>query len=221
MAGAGGAVLIAVLLGLVATTGFPSAATVTTSTISAPIVTRTFQITTASTGESGASSSGGQNGTFRISSTATLSSSAQTAVTTTAAVTSTTTAATTATSPCGSPGVYCGSIQLSSGSLAVNGNSSVLQVTVTEVGNSYIGSATVYVNGTVIGVPPASQYEPPGNIILDVQPGQQAVLVLTIQTSTIAIQSGRTYSVLVYAWLGPPGQRASSGLPQSINVTAT
>jgi len=127
---------------------------------------------------------------------------------------------TSATLPCGSPGVYCGGVQLSSGSLTVNGNSSVLEVTLTETGNSYIGSATVYVNGTVIGVPPASEYEPPGNIILNVQAGEQAVLVLTIPNGVIQVQAGRTYSVLVYTWEGPPGQRASEGNSESINITA-
>ena len=116
--------------------------------------------------------------------------------------------------------MYCGNIQITSANLTIGASDSFLQVTLLEVGNSYIGSATVYVNGTVIGVPPASQYEPPGNIILNVQPGQQVVLVLTIPSSTLSVQSGRTYSVLVYAWLGPPGQRASSGLPATVNVTA-
>jgi len=122
--------------------------------------------------------------------------------------------------PCGSPGVTCGGVNLTSASLTVNESYSVLQVTVAETGNAYIGSVTVYVNGTVIGVPPASEFEPPGNISLDVQGGQQAVLVLTIPNSTISIHAGMTYSVVVYAWEGPPGQRASSGGPNSINVKA-
>jgi hypothetical protein len=103
----------------------------------------------------------------------------------------------------------------------VNKSEAVLQLTLLEVGNMYIGSATVYVNGTVIGIPPASEYEPPGNILLNVQPGQQTVLVLTISNATIPIQVGRTYSIMVYGWLGPPGERASSGMPEYINVTAT
>jgi len=138
------------------------------------------------------------------------------------AVTSTTNLrSATSTAPCGSPRVYCGSITLSSGSLTANENSSVLQVTLTEVGNSYVGSATVYINGTVIGVPPISKYEPLGNIILNLEPGQQAILVLMIPSTTIQIQQGTTYSVLVYAWLGPPGQRASAGSLDIINITAT
>ena len=122
--------------------------------------------------------------------------------------------------PCGSPGVTCGGVNLTSASLTVNGSYSVLQVTVAETGNACIGSATVYVNGTVIGVPPPSGYEPPGNIPLDIQGGQQAVLVLTIPNSTMPIHAGMTYSVVVYAWEGPPGQRASSGGPYTISVKA-
>jgi len=122
--------------------------------------------------------------------------------------------------PCGSPGVTCGGVNITSASLTVNGSYSVLRVTVAETGSMYIGSATVYVNGTVIGVPPASEYEPPGNIPLDVQHGQQAVLVLTIANSTIPVHIGMTYSVVVYAWEGPPGQRASAGGPNFINIKA-
>ena len=122
--------------------------------------------------------------------------------------------------PCGSPGVYCGGSQITSRSLTVHGNYSVLELTLSETGNMYIGSATVYVNGIVIGVPPASEYEPPGNIILNIQPGQQAVLVLTIPNSTLSIQVGRSYSILVYDWEGPPGQRASAGGPVEASVTA-
>jgi hypothetical protein len=84
----------------------------------------------------------------------------------------------------------------------------------------YIKSATVYVNGTVIGIPPPSEYGPPGNILLNVQPGEQAVLVLSISNSTIPIQTGRTYSVLVYGWMGLPSE-SNSGVPESINITAT
>ena len=124
------------------------------------------------------------------------------------------------TSPCGSPGVYCGNVQITSGSLTVNGSDSILRVAILEVGNSYIGSATVYVNGTVIGVPPTSQYEPPGNIILNVQPGQGAVLTLTIPSNSLSVEAGRTYSIMVYAWLGPPGQRASSGVPGYATIVA-
>jgi hypothetical protein len=124
-------------------------------------------------------------------------------------------------SPCGSPGVYCGNVQITSANLTVSGSGSVLRVTLLEVGNTYIGSATVYLNGTVIGSPPASEYEPPGNIILNVQPGQQAVLVLTIPGGSLSVQAGRTYSVLVYAWVGSPGGRASSGVSDSVNITAT
>jgi len=126
----------------------------------------------------------------------------------------------TSTLPCSSPGVTCGGVNITSGSLTVNGSYSFLQVTVAETGNAYIGSATVYVNGTVIGVPPASEYEPPGNVPLDIQHGQQAVLVLTIPNSTIPVQAGMTYSVVVYAWEGSPGQRASAGGPNFINVKA-
>jgi hypothetical protein len=71
-------------------------------------------------------------------------------------------------------------MQITSGNLTVEENgSSILKVTVLEVGNMYIGSATVYINGTVLGTPPPSTevsgtaiYEPPGNIALNVQPGQ-------------------------------------------------
>ena len=124
------------------------------------------------------------------------------------------------TAPCGSPGVYCGRANITSASLTVNGSYSVLQVTLTEIGNSYIGSATVYVNGTVIGIPPTSEYEPPGNITLNVTSAQPAVLVLTIPNSTVAVHAGMTYSVMVYCWLGPPGERASAGDPASISVKA-
>ncbi|MGA2875534.1 MAG: hypothetical protein ABSE82_08350, partial [Nitrososphaerales archaeon] len=133
---------------------------------------------------------------------------------------SSTTVASSATLPCGSPGVYCGRASITSANLTVGNGSSTLQITLAEIGNMYIGSATVYVNGTVIGTPPASQYQPPGNIMLNVQANQSATLVLVIPTSTIAIHVGVTYTVLVYAWLGPPGQRASSGLPALANVTA-
>ena len=124
------------------------------------------------------------------------------------------------TAPCGSPGVYCGRANITSASLTVNGSYSVLQVTLTEIGNSYIGSATVYVNGTVIGIPPTSEYEPPGNIPLNVTSAQPAVLVLTIPNSTVAVHAGMTYSVMVYCWLGPPGERASAGDQASVNVKA-
>ena len=122
--------------------------------------------------------------------------------------------------PCGSPGVYCGAPNITSASLTVNGSYSILEVTLTEIGNSYIGSATVYVNGTVIGIPPTSEYEPPGNIPLNVTSAQPAVLVLTIPNSTVAVHAGMTYSVMVYCWLGPPGERASAGDQASINVKA-
>jgi hypothetical protein len=106
----------------------------------------------------------------------------------------------------------------------VNKSEAVLQLTLLEVGSMYIGSATVYINGTVIGIPPASppasEYGPPGNILLNVQPGQQAVLVLTIPNTTIPIQVGRTYSIMVYVWLGVPGEGVSAGMPEYINVTA-
>jgi hypothetical protein len=143
----------------------------------------------------------------------TTSSASGTSVSNTTGIASTT-------SPCGSPGVYCGGFNITSASLSVNGIESVLQVTIRETGNMYIGSATVYVNGTVIGNPPASEYEPPGNIPLNVQPRQQVVMVLTIPNSTISIKAGMTYSVLVYAWEGPPGQRASAGDQVSVNVKA-
>ena len=125
--------------------------------------------------------------------------------------------------PCGSPEVYCGRANLTSAGLTVNGSYSVLQVTLTEIGNMYIGSATVSVNGSIIGLPPAStafEYGPPGNIPLNVTSAQPAVLVLTIPNSTVAVHAGMTYSVMVYCWLGPPGQRANSGDPASINVKA-
>jgi len=122
--------------------------------------------------------------------------------------------------PCGSPGVTCGGVNITSASLTVNVSNSVLRVSLAETGNACIGSATVYVNGTVIGVPPASEYEPPGNIPLDIQGGQQAVLLLTISNSTIPIHTGMTYSVDVYAWEGPPGQRASAGGANYILVKA-
>jgi len=121
---------------------------------------------------------------------------------------------------CGSPGVYCGGIGITSASLTVNGNYSVLQVTVVEIGNSVIGSATVYVNGTVIGIPPAAEYEPPGNIILNVTSAQPAVLVLTIPGSTIPIHAGMTYSVLVYGWLGSSAQGARAGDQATVNIKA-
>ena len=151
----------------------------------------------------------------------TTSSASGTSVSNTTGIASTT-------SPCGSPGVYCGGFNITSASLSVNGSENILQVTIRETGNMYIGSATVYVNGTVIGPGPASDYlppgnlqhEPPGNLLLNVQPGEQAVLVLTIPNSTISIKSGMTYSVLVYDWEGPPGQRASAGDQASINVKA-
>jgi hypothetical protein len=134
--------------------------------------------------------------------------------------TSNTTTVASRTTPCGSPGAYCGRFEITSGSLLVNKSEAVLQVTLLEIGNMYIKSATVYVNGTVIGVPPASEYGPPGNILLNVQPGQQAVLVLSVLNSTIPIQVGRAYSVLVYGWMGLPGE-SNSGMPESINITAT
>ena len=224
IAGAGGAVLIAVILGLVASSGFPSAAPAETSTVtSVTSITTASTVTATSTAGSSVSSLSGQSHTSETSSTASVTSSTlSTALPSTITMSVTSSTITTSTTlPCGSPGVYCGGVQLTSGSLVVNGNSSVLQVTLTETGNSYIGSATVYVNGTAIGVPPAAEYEPPGNIILNAQPGQQAVLVLTIPNSTISIQSGRTYSVMVYTWEGPPGQRASEGSGQSISITAT
>ncbi len=127
----------------------------------------------------------------------------------------------TSTSPCGSQGVYCGDFQIVSGNLTASGSSSVLDVTLKETGNMWIGSATVYVNGTAIGTPPASQYEPPGNIALNVQPGQQTTLVLTIPSLTISVQVGKSYSVLVYAWEGPPGERANAGSPDTMTITAT
>jgi hypothetical protein len=122
--------------------------------------------------------------------------------------------------PCGSPSVYCGGANIRSASLIVNGNNSVLQLTLDETGTMYIGSATVYLNGTVIGVPPASDNEPPGNINLNVQPGQQTVVVMTIPSSTVMIQAGRNYSVIAYTWEGPPDQRASDGNQESVIVTA-
>ena len=85
----------------------------------------------------------------------------------------------------------------------------------------YIGSATVSLNGTIIGLPSASVDQHPGNIILNVQPGQQTVLVLTIPNTTLSVQVGRTYSVVVYTWIGPPGESANSGEPDTINITAT
>jgi len=135
--------------------------------------------------------------------------------------TTTTSSASTTTLGCSSPNTSCGGWQLFPGNLTVQGNSSVLEITLRETGEMYIGSATVYVNGTVIGTPPTSQFEPPGNIALDIQPGQQAILVLTIPSSTVPIQPGRAYSVMVYAWEGPLGQRASGGSPESVNITAT
>jgi hypothetical protein len=113
-------------------------------------------------------------------------------------------------------------MQIISGDLTVEGNgSSVLKVTISEVGNMYIGSATVYVNGTAIGSPPASMDQPPGNIVLNVQPGQQTTLVLVIPNGTIPIQPGRIYSVIVYAWLGAPGGPAHGGGPDTIEIIAT
>jgi hypothetical protein len=125
-----------------------------------------------------------------------------------------------ATRPCGSSGVYCGTVLIAWANLTVSGNESTLEVGVTEVGNMYIGSATVYVNGTVIGTPPASEYAPPGNIMLDIQSNQTGTIHLVIAQSLINIQAGMNYSILVYAWLGPPGERASSGDSAMANVTA-
>ena len=127
--------------------------------------------------------------------------------------------------PCGSQGVYCGRPEIQSATLATNGSASVLQIKLAEVGNDYIGSAIVYVNGSVIGVPPsnqsgAGQYGPPGNIILNVTSGNPAVLVLVIPNSTISVHAGATYSVMVYGWLGPPGQAASAGDSATVNVKA-
>lgn len=137
------------------------------------------------------------------------------------ATSETATSVASSTLPCGSPGVYCGRVQIVSGNLTVYANSSVLQVTLLEVGNMYIGSATVSLNGTIIGLPAVSIDQHPGNIILNVQPGQQTVLVLTIPNSTISVQVGETYSVTVYPWIGIPGEPANSGVPSIISITAT
>ena len=131
------------------------------------------------------------------------------------------TAVSSATTPCGSPGVYCGAVAIAWANLTISGNQSVLDVGVKEIGNDYIGSATVYLNGTVIGVPPASNYSPPGNILLNIQANQTGTLRLVIPQSAIPVQVGMIYPVLVYVWLGPPGQRASSGNSATVNVTAT
>lgn len=125
------------------------------------------------------------------------------------------------TGSCGSPGVYCGNASITSLSLKVGSNSSTLQFTLAEIGNEYIGSATVYVNGTVIGTPPTSEYAPPGNIMLNVTANQSTVLVLVIPASTISIQAGLSYSVMAYIWLGVPGQPADSGLATTSSVTAS
>jgi hypothetical protein len=127
----------------------------------------------------------------------------------------------TAPPPCGSPGVYCGGFNITSASLTVRGNYSILQVTILETGNMYIGSATVSINGTIIGAPPASENEPPGNILLNIQPGQQAVLVLTIPNSTISIRAGLAYSVQVEDWEGAPGGPANAGGGTVTYVTAS
>lgn len=124
------------------------------------------------------------------------------------------------TAPCGSSGAFCGGASIKSANLTVNGNTSTLEITLAEVGNDYIGSATVYVNGTVIGTPPSSEYQPPGNIILNIQPNESTVLVLVIQSSTLQIHVGVTYPILVYTWLGMPDGQANSGLPEIVNVTA-
>jgi hypothetical protein len=135
--------------------------------------------------------------------------------------TSQNTAVSSATSPCGSPGVYCGAVAIVWANLTVNGNQSILEIDIQEIGSDYIGSATVYLNGTVIGVPPASEYSPPGNNLLNIQPNRTGILRLVIPQNTNPIQDGMTYPVLVYIWLGPPGQRASSGDSAMENVTAT
>lgn len=137
----------------------------------------------------------------------------------TTSVNASTATMTSATAPCGSPGVYCGRPELSSASITVQGNYSVLQTTLSDVGNDYIGSVTIYVNGTVIGVPPASQFAP-GNIIVNIQPGQNGVIVLTIPESVIRVQVGKAYEIMAYDWEGPPGQRASAGNSATIIVTA-
>ena len=122
--------------------------------------------------------------------------------------------------PCGSPGVFCGAVSIAWANLTVSGNESTLEVGLTEIGNMYIGSATVYVNGTVLGSPPADEYAPPGNIMLDIQSNQTGTINLVIPQSLIQIQAGTIYPIVVYAWLGPPGERASSGDSAMANVTA-
>ena len=161
---------------------------------------------------------------IQVESSSTVTQPLTTIVTTVASTTtavSSSSVVSSVTAPCGSSGVYCGSASIRSVSLTVGSNISTLEITLAEIGNDYIGSATVYLNGTVIGAQPASEYQPPGNIILNIQANQTATLVLVIPTSSIAIRVGMTYPVLVYAWLGPPGQRASSGLPALANVTAS
>lgn len=228
---------IAIILGIGISAGialFPfeagtqSSATqrVSTMTSTATVVQSVTSVVTSiasSTGQIESSTTGPvSTGTTTFASTITgASTTTGTGVSTSiSSLSSTTVASSTSGAPCGSPGAYCGSASITSVNLTVGNGSSTLQITLAEIGNMYIGSATVYVNGTVIGTPPASQYQPPGNIILNIQADQPAVLVLVIPTSTIAIHVGAIYSVLVYAWLGPPGQRANSGLPAPANVTA-
>jgi len=124
------------------------------------------------------------------------------------------------TEPCSAPGVYCGTFQITSGSLTVNGSSSVLQLTLLETGSESMTSATVYINGTVVGAHPTPASEPPGNIAISLVPKQQKVLTLTIPSSTIPILAGRTYTVLVYAWEEQFGRAADSS-QETVNIAAT
>jgi len=123
------------------------------------------------------------------------------------------------TPPCSAPDVYCGTFQIMSGNLTANGDGSLLDLTLLETGNVYMSSATVYINGTVIGIPPAFAYEPPGNIGINLAPKQQTVLGLAVPNSTISIQAGSTYTVMVDAWVGSPG-KASTSSQETINIAA-
>ena len=157
-------------------------------------------------------------GVTTVSSGTTVVSSVTSVITSTV---SSTIATSSSTVTSGSSSASYGSFSITEVSLSTGNNSSTLDITLQAIGSVYIGSATISVNNTIIGTPPASMSQPPGNIMLDIQPNQSSTIVLVIPDSTIPIYHGMTCYVLVYAWLGTPGGPTDTGQVRPASVSAT
>jgi hypothetical protein len=114
--------------------------------------------------------------------------------TSTATVTESTTIASSVTAPCSSPGVQCGSFQITSATLVASpgaDSASNLTITLANTGNVEIGAFEVFLDYVVNG----------STLLGGLPAGQQTTISVSFQNDQFLVTAGETYTVLVEAFL--------------------